>query len=118
MTRSPKLRLVLADDHLVLREGLSLILGATPDLMVVGEAATGEEAFELFLKHEPDVLILDLQMPGQGGVSTIKRLLKRRLGAKVLILTAYETEEDIYRAMHAGARGYVLKDTPADELLR
>jgi two-component system NarL family response regulator len=102
----------------VLREGLSLILGATPDLMVVGEAATGEEAFELFLKHEPDVLILDLQMPGQGGVSTIKRLLKRRLGAKVLILTAYETEEDIYRAMHAGARGYVLKDTPADELLR
>jgi two-component system NarL family response regulator len=116
MTHAPKLRLVLADDHALLREGLSLILSTVADMTVVGEAATGEEAFESFLKHDPDVLILDLQMPGKGGVNTVERLLKRRPGAKILILTAYETEEDIYRTMHAGAIGYVLKDAPPDEL--
>jgi two-component system NarL family response regulator len=117
MSHAPKLRLLLADDHTVLREGLSLILSAVPDITVVAEAATGEEAFELFLKHDPDVLILDLQMPGKGGVNAVERILKRRLGAKILSLTAYETEEDIYRTMHAGAAGYLLKDTPPEELI-
>ena len=93
-----------------------MILGTLPDMAVVAQASTGEEAFELFLKLEPDVLILDLQMPGEGGVSTVKRLLKKRPGAKILILTTYDTDEDIYRTMLAGAIGYVLKDTPSDEL--
>jgi two-component system NarL family response regulator len=118
MSRPPKLRLILADDHSVLREGLSLILSALPDMVVVGEASTGEEAFELFLKHDPDVLILDLQMPGEGGVNTLKRLLKKRPRAKVLILTTYDTDEDIYRSMLAGATGFILKDTPREELIR
>ena len=117
MSRPSKLRLILADDHPVLREGLSLILDTLPDMAVVAQASTGEEAFELFLKLEPDVLILDLQMPGEGGVSTVKRLLKKRPGAKILILTTYDTDEDIYRTMLAGAIGYVLKDTPSDELI-
>jgi two-component system NarL family response regulator len=117
MSHPPKLRLLLADDHTVFREGLSLILSAVPDITVVAEAATGEEAFELFLKHDPDVLILDLQMPGKGGVNTVERILKRQPGAKILILTAYETEEDIYRTIHAGAAGYLLKDTPPEELI-
>ena len=117
MSRPSKLRLILADDHPVLREGLSLILGTRPDMAVVAQASTGEEAFELFLKLEPDVLILDLQMPGEGGVSTVKRLLKKRPGAKILILTTYDADEDIYRTMLAGAIGYVLKDTPSDELI-
>ena len=116
MSRPSKLRLILADDHPVFREGLSLILGTLPDMAVVAQASTGEEAFALFLKLEPDVLILDLQMPGEGGVSTVKRLLKKRPGAKILILTTYDTDEDIYRTMLAGAIGYVLKDTPSDEL--
>src|ERR1700737_2558322 len=81
MSRPSKLRLILADDHPVLREGLSLMLGALPDMAVVVGASTGEEAFELFLKLEPDVLILGLQMPGKGGLSTLKRLLKKRPGA-------------------------------------
>ena len=102
----------------MLREGLSLILGTLPDMAVVAQASTGEEAFELFLKLEPDVLILDLQMPGEGGVSTVKRLLKKRPGAKILILTTYDTDEDIYRTMLAGAAGYILKDSPRDELIR
>jgi two-component system NarL family response regulator len=117
MRRSSKLRLILADDHPVLRDGLSLILGAVTDMAVVAQASTGEEALDLFIKHEPDVLILDLQMPGEGGVNTVKRLLKKRPGAKILILTTYETDEDIYRTMLAGAIGYVLKDTPRDELI-
>jgi two-component system, NarL family, response regulator len=117
MSRSSKLRLILADDHPVLRKGLSLILGLLPDMAVAGQASTGEEAFELFLKLEPDVLILDLQMPGEGGVRTVERLLKKRPGAKILILSTYETGEDIYRTMLAGAIGYVLKDAPRDELI-
>jgi two-component system, NarL family, response regulator len=95
-----------------------LILGALPDMAVVAEGSTGEEAFELFLKHEPDVLILDLQMPGEGGLNTVRRLLKKRPAAKILILTTYDTDEDIYRTMLAGAAGYILKDSPRDELIR
>ena len=117
MSRSSKLRLILADDHPVLREGLSLILGLLPDMVVADQASTGEEAFELFLKLEPDVLILDLQMPGEGGLRTVERLLKKRPSAKILILSTYETDEDIYRTMLAGAIGYVLKDAPRDELI-
>jgi two-component system NarL family response regulator len=117
MKRSAKLRLVLADDHSVLREGLALILDALPDMTVVAQASTGEEALHLCGEHEPDVLILDLQMPGEGGVNTVKRLLKKRREAKILILTAYDIDEDIYRSMHAGASGYVLKDTPREELI-
>lgn len=117
MIRPEKLRLILADDHSVLREGLSLIFGALPDMTVVAQASTGEEAFQLFLKHEPDVLILDLQMPGEGGVNTLKRIMKKRPGAKILILTAYDMDEDIYRSMRAGASGYLLKDTPREELI-
>jgi two-component system NarL family response regulator len=117
MKRSAKLRLILADDHSVLREGLSLIFNALPDIAVVAQASTGEEAFQLFLEHEPDVLVLDLQMPGEGGVNTIKRLLKKRPGARILVLTAYDMDEEIYRSMHAGANGYILKDTPREELI-
>ena len=117
MRQSSKLRLILADDHPVLRDGLSLILDAQPDMAVVAQASTGEEALDLFLEHGPDVLILDLQMPGEGGVNTVKRLLRKRPRAKILILTTYDTDEDIYCAMLAGAIGYVLKDTPRDELI-
>ena len=105
-------------DACTAREGLSLILGLLSDMAVEGQASTGEEAFELFLKLEPDVLILDLQMPGEGGVRTVERLLKKRPGAKILILSTYETDEDIYRTMLAGAIGYVLKDAPRDELIQ
>src|ERR1700677_3975170 len=117
MSRSSTLRLILADDHPVLREGLSLSLGTLADMAVLAQASTAEEAIALFLKLEPDVLILDLQMRGEGGVSTVKRILKKRPGAKILILTTYDADEDIYRHMLAGAIGYVLKDTPSDELI-
>jgi two-component system NarL family response regulator len=117
MKRSTKVRVILADDHSVLREGLALILNAMPETTVVAQASTGEEALQLFLEHEPEVLILDLQMPGQGGLNTIKHLLRKRPAAKILVLTAYDMDEDIYRSMRAGAKGYILKDTQREELM-
>jgi two-component system NarL family response regulator len=117
MRRTSKLRLILADDHALVREGLSLILDTVPDMTIVAHASTGEEAIDLFLKHEPDLLLLDIHMPGEGGLSAVKRILKNRPHARILILTAYDTEEEIYRSMLAGAGGYILKDTPPDELI-
>jgi two-component system, NarL family, response regulator len=117
MRRPSKLRLILADDHALVREGLSLILDTVPDMTIVAHASTGEEAIDLFLKHEPDLLLLDSHMPGEGGLNAVKRILKNRPHARILILTAYDTEEDIYRSMLAGAGGYILKDTPPDELI-
>jgi two-component system NarL family response regulator len=117
MRRPSKLRLILADDHALVREGLSLILDTVPDMTIVAHASTGEEAIDLFLKHEPDLLLLDIHMPGEGGLNAVKRILKNRPHARILILTAYDTEEDIYRSMLAGAGGYILKDTPPDELI-
>src|SRR5260221_2162558 len=118
MKRSTKLRLRLADDQSVLREGLSLLFNALPDPTVVAQASTGEEAFQLFLEHEPDVLVLDLQMPGEGGMSTIKRLLKKRPAAKILVLTAYDMEQDTYHAIGAGADGYILNDTSRESRMQ
>jgi two-component system NarL family response regulator len=117
MRRPSKLRLILADDHALVREGLSLILDTVPDMTIVAHASTGEEAIDLFLKHEPDLLLLDIHMPGEGGLNAVKRILKNRPHARILILTAYDTEEEIYRSMLAGAGGYILKDTPPDELI-
>lgn len=117
MRRPSKLRLILADDHALVREGLSLILGTVPDMTIVAHASTGEEAIDLFLKHVPDLLLLDSHMPGEGGLNAVKRILKNRPDARILILTAYDTEEDIYRSMLAGAGGYILKDAPPDELI-
>jgi two-component system NarL family response regulator len=117
MRRPSKLRLILADDHALVREGLSLILNTVPDMTIVAHASTGEEAIDLFLKHEPDLLLLDIHMPGEGGLNAVKRILKNRPHARILILTAYDTEEEIYRSMLAGAGGYILKDTPPDELI-
>jgi two-component system, NarL family, response regulator len=117
MRRPSKLRLILADDHALVREGLSLILDTVPDMTIVAHASTGEEAIDLFLKHEPDLLLLDIHMPGEGGLNAVKRILKNRPHARILILTAYDTEEDIYRSMLAGAGGYILKDTPPAELI-
>jgi CheY-like chemotaxis protein len=114
MSRSLRIRLILADDHPVLREGLALILGTVSDMTVVAQASTGEEAFELFLRHEPDVLILDLQMPREGGLKTVKRLMKKRPGAKILILTTYDTDEEKDAAGKAVKRVYGVRGIAND----
>jgi DNA-binding NarL/FixJ family response regulator len=102
------IRVLLADDHPVVREGLRGMLDAEPDIEVVGEAASGPEAVVLAGRLEPDVILMDLRMPGGDGVEAIGRLA----GVTVVVLTTYDSDADILRAVEAGAAGYLLKDTP------
>jgi DNA-binding NarL/FixJ family response regulator len=102
------IRVVLADDHPVVREGLRGMLAAEPDIEVVGEAASGPEAVALAERLRPDVVLMDLRMPGGDGVEATRRLA----GTTVVVLTTYDSDADILRAVEAGAAGYLLKDTP------
>ena len=111
------IRVLLADDHPVVREGLRGMLAAEPDLEVVAEASSGTEAVALTLASAPDVILMDLRMPGGDGVDAIARLQADRSRAKVIVLTTYDTDADILRAVEAGATGYLLKDTPRADLI-
>ncbi|NKE61783.1 response regulator transcription factor [Lentzea sp. PSKA42] len=109
------IRLVIVDDHPVVRDGLRGMLSA-PDFEVVGEAASGDEAVAVVSAVSPDVVLMDLRMPGSDGLSAIERL--RTHPCRVLVLTTYDTDRDVLPAIKAGATGYLLKDTPRDELQR
>jgi len=111
------IRVLLADDHPVVREGLRGMLAAEPDLEVVAEASSGDEAAALALASGPDVILMDLRMPGGDGVDAITRLQADGSKAKVIVLTTYDTDADILRAVEAGATGYLLKDTPRADLI-
>ncbi|MDH2393885.1 response regulator transcription factor [Streptomyces sp. HNM0663] len=110
------IRILLADDHPVVREGLRGMLGAEPDLEVVAEASSGPEAEALSAELEPDIVLMDLRMPGGGGVESIGRMRAAGLPSRVIVLTTYETDSDILRAVEAGAAGYLLKDLARAEL--
>jgi DNA-binding NarL/FixJ family response regulator len=112
------IRVLIADDHPVVRDGLRGMLGGQADLEVVGEAGDGEEAVRLGLAMRPDVVLMDLRMPNQDGVTATERLLAALPETAVLVLTTYDTDADILRAVEAGATGYLLKDTPREELFR
>ena len=109
---------LLADDHPVVREGLRGMLSAEPDIEVSGEAASGAEAVALFASLRPDVVLMDLRMPGGDGVEAIARIRKDHGAARIIVLTTYDTDADILRAVEAGAAGYLLKDAPRADLLR
>jgi len=109
------IRIFLADDHPSLRAGLAAILDNQPDLKVVAEAGSGNEVMSS--KEVADVFIMDLRMPDGDGVQTIKALVARDPATRVLVLTTYDNEEDIFQALEAGARGYLLKDTTKEELV-
>jgi DNA-binding NarL/FixJ family response regulator len=108
--------LLIVDDHPVVRDGLRGMFAASPDFEVLGEAADGAEAVVLAEILDPDVVLMDLRMPGSGGVAAIAELTRRGLRCRVLVLTTYDTDSDTLPAIEAGATGYLLKDAPRDEL--
>jgi DNA-binding NarL/FixJ family response regulator len=110
------IRILLVDDHPVVREGLRGMLAAEDDLEVVAEASGAAEAVAAVRAHEPDVVLMDLRMPGGDGVEATSRVLIQRPGTRVVVLTTYETDADILRAVEAGAAGYLLKDASRTEL--
>ena len=112
------IRLLIVDDHPVVRDGLRGILESSPGFEVVGEAGDGAEAVTRAVALQPDVVLMDLRMPGTDGVSAIRRLAERGVTARVLVLTTYDTDSDVIPAIEAGATGYLLKDAPRAELLR
>ncbi|WP_042387238.1 response regulator transcription factor [Streptacidiphilus melanogenes] len=112
------IRLLVADDHPVVRDGLAGLFAREPGFEVVGEAADGAEAVRLAEAHGPDVVLMDLQMPGTDGVTAIRELVRRGSTARVLVLTTYDTDAHVLPAIAAGAAGYLLKDAPRDELVR
>ncbi len=116
MTADAAIRVVLADDHPIVREGLRGMLAAEPGIEVVAEAASGAEAVAVAARYRPDVVLMDLRMPGGDGVTATAEILAATPGARVVVLTTYETDADIVRAVEAGAVGYLLKDTPVAEL--
>ncbi|HEX3961644.1 MAG TPA: response regulator transcription factor [Trebonia sp.] len=117
-TSPAPIRLLIADDHPVVRDGLSGTFAADPDFEVVGEAADGSQALRLAEAVKPDVILMDLRMPGMDGVTAIAELARRGNPARVLVLTTYDTDSYVLPAIGAGATGYLLKDAPRDELLR
>jgi DNA-binding NarL/FixJ family response regulator len=110
------IRLLIADDHPVVRDGLSGMFASHPDFEVLGEAADGEEAVRRAQALKPDVVLMDLRMPGMDGVSAIRELVRRGVPARVLVLTTYDTDSDVLPAIEAGATGYLLKDAEAEEV--
>lgn len=111
------IRILLVEDHAMVRQGLAALLKTVPGFAVVGEAADGEQAVELFRKHTPDVTLMDLRLPKMNGVAAIERIRAGFPGARVIVLTTFDGDEDIYRAMQAGAKGYLLKGMDLQELI-
>lgn len=113
---SETIRILVADDHPVVRDGLVAILGTQPDFAIVGEASTGTEAVTLVQTRQPDVLLLDLAMPELDGVGVLKHLRQAGVKTRVVVFTAFDTDERILQAVQAGAQGYLLKGAPREEL--
>lgn len=114
--RNEAIRILIVDDHPVVRYGLSALFEAQPDMAVVACAESGAEGLSLFHQHRPDVIIIDLRMPGMSGVATIRSILESDPKARIIVLTTYRTDEDIHQALDAGARGYLLKAAPGSQL--
>jgi two-component system NarL family response regulator len=111
------IRILIVDDHPVVRAGLTSMLGTQADLEVIASASSGEAALAMIGRNEPDIVLLDLRMPGISGVETILQTKRAGYGPRFIILTSFETDEDIYRAVQAGAQGYLLKDTSLKEMV-
>jgi DNA-binding NarL/FixJ family response regulator len=112
------IRVLICDDQDVVREGLRAILGTAPQISVVGAARDGAQAVELFTLHQPDLVLMDLNMPGMNGIQAIREIRQRSPQARILALTTYDADEWVFDAIRAGAAGYLLKDTPRAALIQ
>ena len=111
------IRVLVVDDHRIVRDGLALIINRQKDIEVVAAAGSGEEAVEAFRRHQPDVVLMDLQMPGMTGVEAIRTIRRIDADARIVVLTMFDGDEDIYRALEGGATTYLLKDSVSDDLI-
>jgi two-component system NarL family response regulator len=116
-TTTAHARVLLVDDHSLLRTGVANIINQEPDLEVVAEAANGRDGIDAFLLHRPDVVLMDLRMPGMEGVEAVQQIRALDPQARVVVLTTYDADEDIARALQAGAKAYILKDIAAEALV-
>jgi DNA-binding NarL/FixJ family response regulator len=112
------LRILIADDHPLVRSGMRALLSATEDMEVIGEAATGEEAIIKASTIQPDVIVMDLRMPGISGIEATRRILQENAHIRVLVVTLFEDDDSVFAALRAGARGYILKDASEDDVLQ
>lgn len=117
MEKLPTIRIMIIDDHPVVRAGLASMLSTQPDIDVVASASSGEEALALLDTIAPDVILMDLRMPGMSGLDAMRLINSRLDPPRIIVLTSYDTDEDIYQCVGAGAHGYILKDAPQDRLL-
>jgi DNA-binding NarL/FixJ family response regulator len=111
------LRILVAEDHPLFRKGMVSLLSSVPEFEVVGEAATGEEAVERAVDLQPDVVLMDLQMPNVNGIEATRRILRESPSIRVLVVTLFEDDDSVFTALRAGARGYVLKDADEEEMV-
>ena len=110
------IRVMLVDDHSAFRKGMVALIDSEPDLQVIAETGDGREALEVYRQNQPDVVLMDLRLPGIGGVEATLAIRKEFPDARVIVLTTFDTDEDIFRAIQSGAKSYLLKDTSDDEL--
>jgi two-component system NarL family response regulator len=117
MSQPNVIRILVVDDHPVVRQGLVAMLEEAPDILVVGQAGNGQEALAVFRQEQPDATLMDLRMPQMDGVAAITAICTEFPAARIIVLTTYEGDEDIYQGLRAGAKGYLLKDAEPEELL-
>ena len=117
MSASVRIKIMVVDDHPLMRVGIASIINARADMTVVAQTGTGEEAVSLFARHQPDVTLMDLRLPGMSGVDAIYAIRAQYPAARFVVLTTYEGDEDIHRALEAGARGYIIKGMPYQTLI-
>lgn len=111
------IRILIVDDHPIMRVGIAALIASSKEMVVVGQAGTGEEAIEQHAAHSPDITLMDLRLPGISGVETIRQIRQRTPDARFIVLTTYEGDEDIHQAMEAGAAGYLVKGLPQEMLV-
>jgi two-component system NarL family response regulator len=117
ISQSTTIRVLIVDDHSIVRQGLATIINRDPEMTVIAQAEDGQQAIACFGEHQPDVTLMDLRMPQMGGVEAITAICAQFKPARIIVLTTYDGDEDIYRGLQAGAKGYLLKDAKANELL-